>query len=160
MAKVVSKNQRMAWMASQLGLLKSNSRVVQEAMSTFGISLQTAKKELAEVYEHWSSFSKENAEADRHKVLEALWESVDQARQQFNYNAVIAGLREIARIQGNYADQKIKLEGSVNTTGSPASAVVRSRIQALANDPKIREKALKLGLDLDKIDVVDSESNE
>lgn len=157
MAKAANKNQRMAWMAGELGKLRSNSAIVQEAMSIFGLSLQTAKKELAEVYEHWASFSRENAEADKHKVLEALWASVESARQAFNFNAVIAGLREIAKIQGSYAPEKVTLDGVVSTNGAPAANTVRSRIRALMEDPKIREKALKVGLDLDKIDLVDSD---
>ncbi len=157
-----TRNQRMAWMAGELGKLRSNGAICQEAMGLFAISLGTAKKDLAEIYEHWASFSKENAEADKHKVLEALWASVDGARAMFNYNAVIAGLREIAKIQGNYAAEKVNLSGSLSTTGAPAANTVRARMQALLADPEIRKRALKagLGIDFDKIDVVGSQDGD
>lgn len=156
MASTATRNQRLAWMAGELGKLRSNGAICQEALALFGITLATAKKDLAEVYEHWASFSKENAEADKHKVLEALWASVEGARAMFNYNAVVAGLREIAKIQGNYAPEKVNLSGTLATTGTPAASAVRARMQALLADPKIRARALKVGLDLDTIDVVDS----
>lgn len=141
--------------------MRSNSAIIADAMQIFGISLKTAKDDLKEVYEHWASFSRENQEADKFKVLESLWEAVEQARQAFQYNAVIGGLREIAKIQGSYAPEKLALSGGVAvSSGAPNSGAVRSRIQALMADPKIRAKAQKLGLDLDGLDTVSSDSDD
>lgn len=154
---VTNKNQRLAWMAQELGKLKSNNAIVAEACRIFGIALSTAKAELREVYDHWASFSRENAESDKFKVLEALWTSVDEARTAFNYNAVIAGLREIAKIQGSYAPEKVNLTGQVAVSGAPTASTVRGRLAALMADPKIRAKAAKIGLDLDTIAGVGSD---
>lgn len=158
--KASDKNTRLAWMSGRLGAYVSNAKIISEACSLFGIAVSTARTELAEVYAHWATFSRENQEADRHKVLEALWVAVEEAQQGHNHHAVIAGLKEIAKIQGSYAPEKIKLEGGVTmSSGAPAPGTVRARMAALMADPKLREKALKLGLDLDAVDDTLPDSN-
>lgn len=152
------RNIRLAWYARNIGEMKSNGAIVDEATALFKISATTARKELAEVYERLAAFDRANTGAARSKVLEALWRLAAMAEAGLDFRAAVVALDKIAKVSGlHQPDRESISDGAIADDGmpTPKAGTVRDRIRQLARDPSVRERAKKLGLDMDTIDVLD-----
>lgn len=142
----------------RIGDLKSNGAIIDEACDRFKLSRQTVQRELGEVYERLAQFDRANVGAARSKVLEALWRLAGMAEVALDFRAAVVALDKIAKVSGLHQPDKESLsEGPAvdPSQPTPKANTVRDRIRALARDPSVRERARKLGLDMDTIDVPD-----
>lgn len=64
---------------------------------------------------------------DRDRVLAGLLEAVEMAREQLNPAGMVAGLREIAKLQGYYAPVQAQVEWNMDVTAE------RQRLEALSD---------------------------
>jgi hypothetical protein len=148
---------RRAWLSERIGNGSSDASLVALAAATFKVSEKTIKKDLSWVYDRWMSIWEETQPAQVAKFmemgLELLEECRDAGRKTASFGPAVQQFKTLAIMAGTMRDGL-----SPNRSSEPAQAgdtrpsddVVRERIASLKNDPKVRERAMRAGLDLDK----------
>ena len=146
------RNARLAWLAQNVGKGKTDAKIVIECMAAFpGVSEKTARAELKEIYQRFAEINLENLGDQKVKFLELGFEMLQEMRSALQLGPAANHFKTLASIAG-VVTEKTQVDQTVNTgTPAPAAETVRNRISQLTNDPKIRERAKKLGLDLDNI---------
>lgn len=146
-------NVRLAWLSKELQKAISDVRVVENMAEKFKITQAMAKRYLDELYAHWEAIAAPEKSRARHRVIDILYRAVEGAEEHFQFGAVVQAADKLARVHGLYEPDKITVSvaGSV-ALGGPDEAKLTQRMHELLNNPTIRDKARKLGLDLDAID--------
>lgn len=151
-----ARNLRLAWFSQRLCSGASDALIIAEAVVKFRISQATARKDLTEIYTRWTNIDLDNAHMHKAKFMELGMELMDELRSNLQFGPAVNHFKTLAQISGVLGDGKVRVsDGESSTQPAPSADVVRSRISELANNPKVREKALKLGLDLSNLDDVD-----
>ncbi len=151
-----AKNLRLAWFSQRLCSGASDALIIAEAVVKFRISATTARKDLTEIYTRWTNIDLDNAHMHKAKFMELGMELMDELRTNMQFGPAVNHFKTLAQISGVLSDGKVRMsEGESSMQPAPKAEVVRDRISQLANDPKVRAKALALGLDLSIIDGVD-----
>jgi hypothetical protein len=151
-------NIRRAWLAQRIGQGKSDAENIALCASTFRVSEKTAKQDLSAVYDRWIEIDREMA--PKHKAaymelgLAILQEARDAAKDPASgssFAPVVAQFKTIAVMAG-VMQEGMKSQSSAPASGDsrPSDQTVRERISALKDNKEVREKAMKLGLDLDE----------
>jgi hypothetical protein len=153
------KNQRLAYISQKLGEAVTDAQVVKLVMETYKISEKLARSELREVYQHWRRIDIENMTDHKAKFMELGFDLLNEMREGYSHGPAAAHFKTLATIAGVMTDKVIVQEGEKTSQPAPAPNTVRERIIQLAKDPKVRARALKMGLDLGDLDVVDPEKS-
>jgi hypothetical protein len=146
------RNARLAWLAQQVGKGQTDAQTILGLMGAFpGISEKQARSELNEIYQRFSDINSDNLGAQKVKFLELGFEMLEEMRKAMQLGPAANHFKTLASIAG-VATEKVQVDQTV-TQGIPApkADIVRDRISKLRSDPKIMERAKKLGLDLDDI---------
>lgn len=147
------RNARLAWLAQEICKGQTDAQIIIGLMAAFpGTSEKIARQELREIYERFADINSENLPDQKVKFMELGFQMLQEMRDAFAHGPAAQHFKTLATIAG-VVDQKVTVDQTVTQVSTPKAEVVRERISKLANDPKIRERAQKLGLDLDEIEV-------
>lgn len=146
------RNARLAWLAMQVGKGKTDAMLVLECMGAFpGVSEKTARAELKEIYQRFSDINSDNLAEQKVKFLELGFEMLEEMRAAMQLGPAANQYKTLAAISG-VASEKSQVDQTVSVgTPSPKAETVRDRIGKLINDPKVRERAKRIGMDIDDI---------
>jgi hypothetical protein len=146
-------NARLAWLATQYMKGRPDASVITEMMQVFApVSEKTCRAELKELYQRFSEINDENIPLARDKLMELTYTMIEECRNALQLGPAVNALKLYAQISGVLTD-KVKLDQTVHTDPAPKADTVRDRISTLMDNPEIKKKAQKLGLDLDDIDL-------
>jgi hypothetical protein len=152
-AKDAKRNARLAWLAQNICKGQTDAKIVIGLMAAFpGTSEKTARVELREIYSRFSEINAENMPEQKVKLMELAFDLLEQCRQNMQLGPAVNQFKTIAQMSGVITDKVQVDQSSSGGTPAPKADVVRDRISKLANDPKIRERAKKLGLDIDDVE--------
>lgn len=151
-AKDAKRNARLAWLAQEICKGQTDAQVIINCMAAFtGVSEKTARAELREIYQRFSEINADNLPDQKTKFLELGFVMLQEMRQNLQLGPAANHFKTLANIAGVVTDNsKVSSTSEVNLTSAPKADTVRSRIEALRSDPKVRERAKKLGLDIDE----------
>lgn len=147
------RNARLAWLAMHFGKPMSDAQKIIGLIAAFpGTSEKTARQELKEVYQRFADINSDNWAEQKQNFLELCYEALDKMDKAMQYGPYANTLKTLAGVLG-VITEKTQIDQTISqNTPAPKSDVVRSRIDKLMSDPKVRERAKKAGLDLDEID--------
>lgn len=146
------RNARLAWLSQNIIKGRTDASIILEMMQLFPpVSEKTCREELKELYKRYSEINEENLPEQKSKFLELGFLYMEEMRNGFQYGPLANLFKTMATIQGVLTD-KVKLDQSITVEPGPKVDIVRDRISTLMNDPKIKERAKKLGLDLEEIE--------
>jgi hypothetical protein len=114
-----------------------------------GTSEKLARQELRDLYQRFSDINADNLPEQKVKFLELGFQMLDDMRQGFAHGPAAMHFKTLAAIAGVNTTDKLVVDQTVSTAPAPKADVVRDRLDKLTQDPKVRERAKKLGLDLD-----------
>jgi len=161
-----AQNIRRAWLSEKLASSEkdygTDAKLVSAGAALFSVTEQTMRKDLNAVYERWAEIDLENAPFHKAKFMELGMEILQDCREagakSLNYSSTVAQFKTLAQIAGILAENsKAQSQDMGSNQSQPSNQIIQSRIEKLRNDPKIRERALKLGLDLDDPDLLASQ---
>ena len=146
-------NIRRAWLAERLGNGKSDAENIQHCALLFRVSETTVKKDLAAIYDRWMEIDRELAPKHKAQFMELGLKILEEARSAANdpttpanFGPVVAQFKTLAIISGALTEKPATVQ---IVDSKPSDQAMRDRIEKLKADPKIRERAMKIGLDLD-----------
>lgn len=146
------RNARLAWLAQNICKGQTDAQIVIGLMAAFPqTSEKTARAELREIYQRFGDINSENAVDQKTKLMELAYAMLQDMRDGFAHGPAAQHFKTIAQMAG-VLQEKVQVDQTITTTPAPKADVVRDRIGKLANDPKIKERAKRLGLDLDDIE--------
>lgn len=148
------RNARLAWLAQRVGLGETDAQTILGLMGAFpGTSEKTARAELKEIYQRFADINNDNLADQKMKFLELGFEMLKEMRSAMQLGPAANMYKTLAGVAGVVTDQsKVQVDQTVaQGVPAPKADVVRDRISKLLNDPKIKERAKKAGLDLDEI---------
>lgn len=148
------RNARLAWLSQEICKGKTDAQTVFDCMAVFPpASEKTVRADLKEVYQRYSEINEDNLPEQRVKFLELGYALLEEMRNAMQLGPAANQFKTLANIAGVVTDvSKVQVDQTINSAPAPKAETVRSRIAQLSSDPKIREKAQKLGLDLDDIE--------
>ncbi len=142
------RNKRLAWIAQELGVGKSNAQIVLDCMTIFpGVSEKVARKDLKEILQRLTEIELECLPEVKQRFMEIGWKLLQEARSLAQMGPAVNQFKTMATMAGVYNEKPT----TDNSGDSPESAVVRERIAQLMKSKRIREDAQKAGVDLDKL---------
>lgn len=146
------RNARLAWLAMRVGKGETDAQTILGLMGAFpGTSEKTARAELKEIYQRFADINNDNIADQKNKFLELGFEMLQEMRTAMQLGPAANHFKTLASIAG-VATEKSQVDQTVSQgVPAPKADVVRDRISTLMNDPKIKERAKKLGLDLEEI---------
>lgn len=150
-------NIRRAWLAERIGDGTSDAKLIGLCAATFKISEATARKDLAEVYDHWIDVYEQMAPGRVAQFMELGLKLLEECREaggkSLQYGPAVAQFKNLAIMAGVMREglmgKQSEASGAGPASTRPSDEVIRERLSALKKDPGVRERALKLGLDLD-----------
>lgn len=144
-------NARLAWLAQSLGKGQTDAQTIIGLMAAFpGTSEQTARAELKQVYQRFADINADNLPEAKQKFLELGFLMLDEMRNALQLGPAANHFKTLASIAGVVTEKsQAQVDNSISGHPAPKADTVRDRISKLSQDPKIRERAKKLGLDLD-----------
>lgn len=147
------RNARLAWLAQNVGKGQTDAQIVLGLMAAFpGVSEKQARVELREIYQRFADINSDNLDAQKVKFLELGFEMLSEMRSAMQLGPAANHFKTLANIAGVVSDGKVSVDQTVNVgTPAPKADIVRDRISKLRSDPKIIERAKKLGLDIDDL---------
>ena len=151
-------NIRRAWLSERIGDGTSDAKLVALGAATFRVSESNIRKDLAAVYERWAEIYEDTQPGRVAQFMELgfslLQECRDAGSKTLHYGPAVAQFKTLAVMAGVMRDGLLGKQAETPQSGNsrPTDEVVRERISALKQDPSVREKAMKLGLDLDTED--------
>jgi len=146
----VSRNQRLAWIASQVGEGKSNASIVMECMTLFpGVSEAVARKDLKEIMQRLTEIELANLPEIKTRFLEIGWKLLEECRKYSQMGAAVNQFKNLALMAGVLDDKKP--ENNQQANGAPDNKIIRERIAQLMRNKKIKAQAEEAGIDLESI---------
>ncbi len=147
------RNARLAWLSQEICKGLTDTQIILGLMAAFpGVGEKLARAELKEIYNRFADINNENLGNQKVKFLELGFTMLSEMRQNMQYGPAANHFKTMAGIAG-VTTEKIAVDQTVtNNTPAPGPDVVRDRITKLQNDPKIRARAIKAGLDIDDLD--------
>lgn len=148
------RNARLAWLAQNIGKGQTDAQIVLSLMAAFpGVSEKTARAELKEIYQRFADINSDNLPDQKVKFLELGFELLQEMRSALQLGPAANQFKTLASIAGVVTEKSSAQVDATVAQGVPAPKpdTVRDRIAKLRSDPKIIERAKKLGLDLDDI---------
>lgn len=151
-------NLRRSWLAQRVGTTETDSTLVAQCAAVFKVSELTVRKDLKWVYDRWIQIDAEMAPMHKARFMELGFTILQEARdaakdplQHSTFAPVVAQFKNLAVLSGVMRDglQGSQAPASVGET-RPQDLTLRERISQLKNNPAVRERAMKLGLDLDE----------
>lgn len=144
------RNARLAWLAQQVGKGQTDAQIVIKLMAAFpGVSEKTARAELKEIYQRFSEINSDNLGDQKVKFLELGFEMLAEMRSALQLGPAANLYKTLAGVAGVVTEKTQVDQTVIQGVPAPKADVVRDRISKLRKDPKIIERAKKLGLDLD-----------
>lgn len=149
---------RRAWLAERIGDGTSDAKLIALGAATFRVTEKTIRKDLAFVYNRWADIWEETQPGRVAQFTElgfALLEECREAgRKTFHFGPAVAQFKNLAIMSGVMKEGlgMGKQEPAQQGDTRPDDQAVRERISALQKDPKIRERAMRAGLDLEDKD--------
>lgn len=152
-AKDAKRNARLAWLAQEICKGLTDAQIVIGLMAAFpGTSEKIARQELKEIYQRFSEINSDNLQDQKAKFMELGFTLLAEMRAGMQLGPAANHFKTLATMAG-VITEKVAVDQTVsNGPVAPKADVVRDRISKLANDPKIRERAKKLGLDIDDVE--------
>lgn len=147
------RNARLAWLAQQVGKGQTDAQIILLCMAAFpGISEKTARAELKEIYQRFADINSENLADQKVKFLELGFEMLAEMRNALQLGPAANHFKTLASIAGVVTEtSKSTVDQTINPgMPAPSADTVRDRIAKLRKDPKVLERAKKLGLDIDE----------
>lgn len=149
---------RRAWLSERIGDGSSDAALVALGAATFRVTEKTIKSDLAWVYDRWMDIWEENQPNQMAKFmtlgLSLLEECRDAGSKTLHYGPAVQQFKTLAVMSGVMRDGLTPNKQSEGPAQSgetrPSDDTVRERINSLKKDPKVRERALRAGLDIDK----------
>jgi hypothetical protein len=114
-----------------------------------GTTEKVARQELRDLYKRFSDINTDNLPDQKVKFLELGFQMLDDMRQGFAHGPAAMHYKTLATIAGVNTTDKLVVDQTVSTSPAPKADVVRDRLAKLTQDPKVRERAKRLGLDID-----------
>jgi len=149
------RNAQLAWLSEAICKGRTDVNIILEMMQIFpGVSEKSAREMLKELYQRYSEINSENMPEQRNKFLELGFTLLEEMRNAFQYGPAANHFKTLSQISGIMID-KVSVDQTITDTTAPKADVLRDRISKLSNDPKIRERAKRLGLDLDDVKLDD-----
>lgn len=151
-------NIRRAWLAERIGDGTSDAKLVALGAATFRVTEATIRKDLAAVYDRWQAIYEESEPGRVAQFMELglslLEECRDAGRKTLHFGPAVAQFKNLAIMSGVMKEGlgMGKQEPAQQGDTRPDDQAVRERISALQKDPKVRERAMKAGLDLEDKD--------
>lgn len=154
-------NVRLAWLSKKLAEPVSDVRAVEAMVAHFKITPTMAKRYLDALYEHWEAVAAPEKARGRHRVLEILYRAVEGSEQHFQFSAMVNAADKLAKLYGLYEPEKVQVDvrGAVDL-GGPNESALAKRMRDLITNPQVRDRARKLGLDLNDLDLAQSGNDE
>lgn len=143
------RNARLAWLANNIVKGRTDASIILECMTAFKCSEQVARADLKAIYQRYADIHTENLPEQKVKLLEVAWQMLDDMRAGYAFGPAANQFKTIATMLGTLTEGG-KQDNSPTEQTTPKPDIVRDRISLLLRDPKVREKAQRLGLDLDK----------
>ena len=147
-------NARLAWLAQQVGKGQTDANIILLLMAAFpGTSEKTARAELKEIYQRFADINSDNIGDQKVKFLELGFEMLAEMRSSLQLGPAANHFKTLASIAGVVTENSKSHVDQNVTQGSPApkADIVRDRISKLRSDPKIIERAKRLGMDIDDL---------
>lgn len=148
------RNARLAWLSQEICKGQTDATIILGLMAAFpGTSEKLARSELREIYQRFSDINEENIPSQKTKFLELGFTMLGEMRAAMQYGPAANQFKILAGIAG-VTTEKTQLDQTTHSSATPApkSDVVRSRLDKLMNDPKVKERAKRMGLDLDDVE--------
>ncbi len=151
-------NIRRAWLAERIGDGSSDAKLVALGAATFRVSEKTIRKDLAFVYDRWIEIYEDMAPGRVAQFMELgmslLEECRDAGRKTLHFGPAVQQFKNLSIMAGVMRDGLglSKQEPASSGDTRPDDNTIRERIASLQKDPKVRERAMKAGLDLDDAD--------
>jgi hypothetical protein len=154
MASSQQANIRRAWLSERIGDGKSDAKLIALAAATFRVSEKTIKKDLDIVYERWIEIYEASQPGRIAQFMELgltlLEECRDAGSKSLHYGPAVAQFKNLAIMAGVMREGLMgKQEPATQGETRPSDQDIRERIVSLQKDPKVRERAMKAGLDLE-----------
>lgn len=146
------RNARLAWLAQNLGKGQTDAQRIIGLMAAFpGTSEKTARAELKEIYQRFADINSDNMADQKQAFLELGFAMLEEMRNTLQLGPAANHFKTLASIAGVVTEKSQVDQTVAQGVPSPKPDIVRDRISKLRNDPKVMERAKKLGLDLDDI---------
>jgi hypothetical protein len=146
-------NVRLAWLSKELQKPKSDHLVIEDMATQFKITASMAKKYLDALYAHWEAVAAPEKSRGRLRVIDILYRAIEGSEAHFQFSAMVNAADKLARLHGLYEPEKLQVSVSGNVAvDGPEPNMLEQRLRALLSNPAVRERARKLGLDVDEIE--------
>lgn len=147
-------NIRRAWLAERIGDGTSDAKLVALGAATFRVSEKTIQKDLSFVYDRWIEIYEANQPGRVAQFMELglslLAECRDAGSKTLHYGPAVQQFKNLAVMAGVMREGLMgKQEPASNQDTRPDDQAIRERIVTLQKDAKVRERAMRAGLDLD-----------
>lgn len=151
-------NIRRSWLSERIGDGSSDAKLVALGAATFKVTEKTIRRDLAWVYDRWMDIWEENQPSQMARFmelgLELLAECRDAGQKTAHYGPAVQQFKTLAVMSGVMRDGLTPNKDNSGPAQAgdtrPTDDAIRERINSLKKDPKIRERAMRAGLDLDK----------
>lgn len=151
-----ARNNRLAWIAAELGNGKSNAQIVIDCMAKFrGVSEATARRDIKEVLQRFKEIEDDAIEENKTKFMEIGWKLLNDCKSVAQYGPAVNLFKTLAAISGLLDSDKAGNayapagHGSAPTeTGTPEAKLVRERITSLLRNKEVKKQAQEAGIDL------------
>jgi hypothetical protein len=149
-------NIRKAWIASRLSEGMSDAQLVALGAVIHKVAESTIRKDLSDVYNRWMEIYEENEPQRLAKFMELglaiLAECRDAGQKTLNFSSAVSQFKNLAIMAGVMREGLLgKTEANAGGDYSrPTNQDVLERLAELKKNPEIRDRAMRLGLDLDK----------
>lgn len=149
-----SANIRRAWLSERIGDGKSDAKLIALGAAKFGVTEKTIRKDLDYIYDRWMEIYEASQPARIAQFMELgltlLEECRDAGSKSLHYGPAVSQFKNLAIMAGVMRDGLMgKQETVAQGETRPDDNAIRERINSLQKDPKIRERAMKAGLDLE-----------
>lgn len=149
-------NIRRAWLAERIGTTRSDVKLISECAALFKVTEKTIREDLEWVYDRWSNIDTQMAKHHKARFMELGLEILQDARNAAadattaaTFAPVVAQFKALAVLAGVMREGIGGRDNLIPMSTQPADALVRERIDRLSRDIEIREKAMRLGLNLE-----------
>ncbi len=136
----------------------SDTQKVLGLMAAFpGTSEKIAKAELKEVYQRFAEINADNWANAKEKFIEMGFDALDKMDKAMQYGPYANMFKTMASMSGVITEKAQADQTVTQGTPTPQAQTVRDRIAKLMDDPKIKERAKRAGLDLAELDTRDAD---
>lgn len=148
-------NIRRAWLSQRINGTDSDAKNIALCAAMFRVSQKTAKEDYAYVLDRWMEIDREMQPRAKARFMELGLDILAEAREaakdpanSSTFAPVVAQFKTLAVMAGALKESTTGNSATVANESRPSDQTVRERLEALKANTAVRERAMRLGLDI------------